>query len=95
VRQSQRDLELVRGDLGVASALERAGNGGGARADGSPSDAEGVHGGWSDGEDQLKCRSCWCCEAQVLRLGLADKAPCDWLASGMHVSKSDHRGSNW
>jgi hypothetical protein len=43
VRKGQRQLDLVRGDIGVASAGKRSGESGRADAQGSAGDTEGVH----------------------------------------------------
>lgn len=45
VRQSQGELDLVRGDLSISTALDGAGDGGRARAKGGTGNAEGAHDG--------------------------------------------------
>jgi hypothetical protein len=53
VWKSEGELDLVRGDLGIASTLEGASDGNWPRANGSPGDTEGVHDGWRGGEDAI------------------------------------------
>jgi hypothetical protein len=51
--QSERELDLVRGDVGVAPALERAGDGSGPYAEGGAGNAKGVHDEIGGGEDAI------------------------------------------
>ncbi len=53
VRQSEGELDLVRGDLSVSTALDGAGDGGRARAEGGAGNAEGAHDEWRGGEDAI------------------------------------------
>ena len=53
VRESQGELDLVRGDVGVPPAHDGAGNGGGPRAEGSASNTEGAHDGCGCGGDAI------------------------------------------
>lgn len=43
VRKSERELDLVRGNVGVASSCQGSGKGCGTSPDGCTSDTEGVH----------------------------------------------------
>lgn len=51
--ESERELELVRGDVGVAPALERAREGRGPYAEGGARNTEGAHDGFGGGEDAI------------------------------------------
>lgn len=55
------ELDLVRGDFGVASALEGSGDGGGPGAESGSGNAEGAHDGRSGGGDAMASlpESCW------------------------------------
>lgn len=53
MRKSQGELDLVRGDLSVSTALDGAGDGGRARAEGGTGNAEGAHDGWMWGDDAI------------------------------------------
>jgi hypothetical protein len=53
MRESQGKLDLVGGDVGVAPALEGAGDSGGPYAEGGAGNAKGAHDGIGGGEDAI------------------------------------------
>lgn len=75
--ESKRQLDLVGRDVGVAPALERAGNGGRSyRAQGSASEADGAH-------DEIVRREGMTmavvdCRAPVEDVGLPAEVPESW-----------------
>lgn len=77
--ESQRELDLVRCDVGVAPALERACDSRGPYAEGGARNTEGAHDGFGGGEDAIAVLPMSLCAvlerrpAEVLRLGICPR----------------------